>query len=122
MIYSPRSLPSTAAMVKRSTHVKKRKASSSPAPAAARLPAGYAFVPPPVPLTYPATYHLIAAGPMHEAPKRKRTVFGKSALVNIVGRVRVASRKSKGKGKEAEPEVDLADESFVMCGAEADDV
>ncbi|KAJ7366737.1 hypothetical protein DFH08DRAFT_797647 [Mycena albidolilacea] len=80
MIYSPRSLPSTAAMVKRSTHVKKRKASSSPVPAAARLPAGYAFVPPPVPLTYPATYHLIAAGPMHEAPKRKRTVFGSPFL------------------------------------------
>ncbi|KAJ7499492.1 hypothetical protein FB451DRAFT_1161968 [Mycena latifolia] len=58
-----------------------------------KLPEGYAFIPPSVPLTYPASYHLIPAGPMNAAPKR---------------RVRLPKRK--------EPEADLADESFCCRG------
>ncbi|KAJ7202462.1 hypothetical protein B0H12DRAFT_1162667 [Mycena haematopus] len=97
-------LPTKATTVKRSKHVKKRNA-------AQKLPAGYAFVPPSVPLTYPKSYHLIDAGPMNvkkrtvTAPvavtglpagyapklKRKRTAFG--ALTNVAGRVRIAKRK-----------------------------
>ncbi|KAJ7255041.1 hypothetical protein B0H12DRAFT_538748 [Mycena haematopus] len=65
-------LPTKATTVKRSKHVKKRNA-------AQRLPAGYAFVPPPVPLTYPKSYHLIDAGPMNV---KKRMV---SAPVTVAG-------------------------------------
>ncbi|KAJ7499500.1 hypothetical protein FB451DRAFT_1161975 [Mycena latifolia] len=61
-----------------------------------KLPEGYAFIPPSVPLTYPASYHLIPAGPMNAAPKR---------------RVRLPKRK--------EPEADLADESFCCKGGAA---
>ncbi|KAJ6522765.1 hypothetical protein DFH09DRAFT_1330358 [Mycena vulgaris] len=76
------------------------------APPVPRLPEGYAFVPPAVALTYPASYHLIAAGPQNAAPKRKRAVF--QTLTNLAGRVRLPKRK--------EPEADLADESFCCQG------
>jgi hypothetical protein len=77
-------------------------------PPVVKLPEGYAFIPPSVPLTYPKTYRLISAGSMNKRPKQKRAVFKK--LTNIAGRV----RKAKCKG----PEVDLADESFCCCGGE----
>jgi hypothetical protein len=77
-------------------------------PPVVKLPEGYAFIPPSVPLTYPETYRLIPAGPSNQRPKQKRTVF--NTLTNIVGRVHMAKRK--------EPEVDLADESFCCCGGE----
>ncbi|KAJ7499589.1 hypothetical protein FB451DRAFT_1162057 [Mycena latifolia] len=72
------------------------RAQTTTVPQTPRLPDGYAFVPPSVPLTYPASYHLIAAGPMNAAPKR---------------RVRLPKRK--------EPEADLADESFCCRGGAA---
>ncbi|KAJ7477299.1 hypothetical protein B0H11DRAFT_2281460 [Mycena galericulata] len=68
------------------------------------LPKGYDFVPPHAPLTYPASYHLIPAGPQN-APRKKRAVF--QTLTNFAGRVRLPKRK--------EPEADLADESFSCC-------
>ncbi|KAJ7430975.1 hypothetical protein B0H11DRAFT_2298758 [Mycena galericulata] len=68
------------------------------------LPKGYDFVPPHAPLTYPASYHLIPAGPQN-APRKKRAVF--QTLTNFTGRVRLPKRK--------EPEADLADESFSCC-------
>ncbi|KAJ7202468.1 hypothetical protein B0H12DRAFT_1162689 [Mycena haematopus] len=66
-------LPTKATTVKRSKHVKKRNA-------AQKLPAGYAFVPPPVPLTYPKSYHLIDAGPMNV---KKRTVTAPVAVAGL---------------------------------------
>ncbi|KAF8173775.1 hypothetical protein K438DRAFT_1771947 [Mycena galopus ATCC 62051] len=76
----PTAVPVT---VKRAAHVKRRNALP-----ATKIPEGYAFLPPSVPLTYPPTYRPIDAGPMHEAPKlmRKRTVFG--ALTNMAGRMK----------------------------------
>ncbi|KAJ7446888.1 hypothetical protein B0H11DRAFT_1929917 [Mycena galericulata] len=50
------------------------------------LPKGYDFVPPHAPLTYPASYHLIPAGPQN-APRKKRAVF--QTLTNFAGRVTV---------------------------------
>ncbi|KAJ7123117.1 hypothetical protein C8R44DRAFT_735708 [Mycena epipterygia] len=50
------------------------KKANRTSPPVVKLPEGYAFVPPPVPLTYPASYHLIPAGPMN-ARKPKRVVF-----------------------------------------------
>ncbi|KAJ7755214.1 hypothetical protein B0H16DRAFT_1458756 [Mycena metata] len=48
------------------------------------LPAGYAFVPPSVPLTFPATYHLIPAGPANEKPrKRKDAVVGYQGAIAL---------------------------------------
>ncbi|KAJ7123080.1 hypothetical protein C8R44DRAFT_735676 [Mycena epipterygia] len=76
-------------------------------PPVVKLPEGYAFVPPPVPLTYPASYHLIPAGPMNSR-KPKRAVF--RTLTNFAERVRLPKRKA--------PEVDLADESFCCRGDE----
>ncbi|KAJ6544157.1 hypothetical protein B0H19DRAFT_1076312 [Mycena capillaripes] len=86
------------------TAYKKKKAS----PPVVKLPEGYAFIPPSVPLTYSATYHLNPAGPMNEASKHKRAVF--RTLTNLTERVRLSKRK--------EPEVDLADESFCCRGGE----
>ncbi|KAK7053901.1 hypothetical protein R3P38DRAFT_2853031 [Favolaschia claudopus] len=63
--------------VARKQRVKKRNLGMS-----ARLPEGYAFVPPANPLVFPSTYHLIEAGPMHERPRRKRSVLG--VLTNAV--------------------------------------
>ncbi|KAK7053895.1 hypothetical protein R3P38DRAFT_2852769 [Favolaschia claudopus] len=62
--------------VARKQRVKKRNLGMS-----ARLPEGYAFIPPANPLVFPSTYHLIEAGPMHERPRRKRSVLG--ALTNV---------------------------------------
>ncbi|KAJ6508942.1 hypothetical protein C8R45DRAFT_922571 [Mycena sanguinolenta] len=93
--------PTKVTTVKRTKHVKKRKVlpfdrrgtqgyeyqeGVVPVPG---LPEGYVFVPPPVPLTYPESYHLVDAGPMNEAPKikRKRTVFG--GITNVSERVTV---------------------------------
>ncbi|KAF8211738.1 hypothetical protein K438DRAFT_1752410 [Mycena galopus ATCC 62051] len=108
----PRLLPALPTIqpptLKRTQHVKKRNV-SSPVP---KLPEGYAFIPPCVPLSYPPTYHLIDAGSMHEAPKikRKRTVFG--ALTNIAGRVNVLAAKRDGPsgcGRNADGEDDNGD-------------
>ncbi|KAJ6544164.1 hypothetical protein B0H19DRAFT_1267466 [Mycena capillaripes] len=77
-------------------------------PPVVKLPEGYAFIPPSVPLTYPTTYHLIPAGPMNAAPKHKRAVF--RTLTNLTERVRLSKRK--------QPQVDLADESFCCRGGE----
>ncbi|KAK7061270.1 hypothetical protein R3P38DRAFT_3340260 [Favolaschia claudopus] len=63
--------------VARKQRVKKRNLGMS-----ARLPEGYAFIPPANPLVFPSTYHLIEAGPMHERPRRKRSVLG--VLTNAV--------------------------------------
>ncbi|KAJ7664728.1 hypothetical protein B0H17DRAFT_1143663 [Mycena rosella] len=80
-------LPTKVKAVKRAHPPVPTKKVSPPAP---KLPEGYAFVPPPVPLTYPASYHLIPAGPQN-APKRKRAVF--QTITNITNKVRRAKRQ-----------------------------
>ncbi|KAK7026619.1 hypothetical protein R3P38DRAFT_3268313 [Favolaschia claudopus] len=66
--------------VARKQRVKKRNLGTP-----ARLPEGYAFIPPANPLVFPSTYHLIEAGPMNERPRRKRFVLG--VLTNAAERV-----------------------------------
>ncbi|KAJ7102407.1 hypothetical protein B0H15DRAFT_943322 [Mycena belliarum] len=97
-------LPMKAGTVKRARRVPTKKVS----PPAPRIPEGYAFAPPSVPLTYPASYHLIPAGPMNAAPKRKRPVF--QTLTNLADKVRLPKRK--------ELVADLADESFCCRGGQ----
>ncbi|KAJ7031107.1 hypothetical protein C8F04DRAFT_1364446 [Mycena alexandri] len=79
----PPTCPLPALPTKKATTVQPvpRIEEEKPTPPVVRsLPEGYAFVPPSVPLTFPATYHLIPAGPVNEKP-RKRTVF--QTLTNI---------------------------------------
>ncbi|KAJ7632130.1 hypothetical protein FB45DRAFT_1026321 [Roridomyces roridus] len=56
-----------------------------------KLPEGYVFIPPPQPLSFPASYHLIPAGPQNAPKKPKRTVF--ASISNLAAKTRATKEK-----------------------------